>query len=102
MPVFGKLPGFKSVNADSGDQTKMPEFPPDCRCCHCATSSKLVYTLVERATPVGLPVQCTRPSFHVHVSFAQFTFTKSDPPSCRQPSPAPSMNALGSVADSSG
>src|SRR4051812_30615055 len=73
----------------------MPEFPPDFRCCHSATSSKFLYSFVERATPVGLPVQCTAPSFQFHVSFAQFTFTKSDSPNLRQPRPVPSIIAFG-------
>src|SRR5215211_2504587 len=57
MPVFGRLPGFKSSSAAGGAHTKIPELPPDCRCFHWATISKFVYCLLVRMTPFGLPVQ---------------------------------------------
>ena len=39
----------------AGAQTKIPELPPECRCRHSATSSKLVTGLRVRITPTGLP-----------------------------------------------
>src|SRR5713101_1324907 len=79
----------------------MPELPADFRCFHCATSSMFVNSVVVRITPTGLPVHSTNPSFHVHVSGSQFTLTKSFSPIDRQPSPSPSMNALGGAPGSS-
>src|SRR5262245_34780973 len=104
MPPGGSASGLSPSSAFSLAHTKIPEFPPDCRCFHSATSSKLVNFDCERVTPTGLPVQWTPPSFQVHVSGAVFTLTKSASPSVRQPGPVPSIKALGGepVASSSG
>src|SRR5262249_6530598 len=104
MPPGGSASGLSPSRAFSLAHTKIPEFPPDCRCFHSATSSKFVNFDCERVTPTGLPVQWTPPSFQVHVSGAVLTLTKSASPSVRQPGPVPSMKALGAepVAGSSG
>src|SRR5262245_49939073 len=104
MPPGGSALGLRPSSAFSLAHTKMPEFPPDCRCFHSATSSKLVNFDCDRVTPTGLPVQWTPLSFHVHVSGAVLTLTKSASPSVRQPGPEPSIMALGAepVAGSSG
>src|SRR5690349_16704808 len=100
MPC-GSLPGA-SPSSDVGCvHTKMPELPADFKCCHWATSSKLVYCFCERMTPTGWPVQCATPPVHDQVSGLQFTFLKSLSPSCTQPGPVPSTNALGRLAGSS-
>src|SRR5262245_48319823 len=79
----------------------MPEFPPDLRCRHSATSSKLLSGFRVRVTPTGRPVQCTSPSFQLHVSALQLTFVKSCSPSALQPGPVPSRNAREASAGSS-
>ena len=96
MPPGGSEFGFRPVRAFSGAQTKMPEFPPDLRCRHWATSSKFVTGCFVRVTPTGVPVQWATPSFQVQVSGSQLTFVKSSSPSARHPGPVPSMKALGS------
>src|SRR5262245_43803668 len=73
---------------------KIPEFPPDFLCCHCATSSKFLKVFLVRITPIGFPVQYACPSSHLQVSGSQFTLVKSSPPNDLQPGPSPSMNAL--------
>src|SRR5262245_52833404 len=91
--------GLRPLSDSSDVQTKTPELPAFFSCRHCSTSSKLVYFFWERQTPMGLPVQCTEPSFlNVQVSLSQLTLTKSSPPSAFQPGPVPSMNALGGAA----
>jgi hypothetical protein len=47
----------------------------------------------ERNTPIGFPVQCATPSFHVQVSASQLPFSKSASPKVFQPGPMPSINA---------
>src|SRR4051794_27059441 len=101
MPPRGSLPGSRSFNASSLAQTKKPEFPPERRCRHWATSSKLVNGFLVRVTPTGVPLQCTTPSSQVQVSGSPLTVTKSSSPSAFQPGPVPSRNALGRPAVSS-
>ena len=73
----------------------MPEFPPERRCRHSATSSKFGHGFFVRVTPTGWPVQCTTPSFQVQVSGSQLTFAKSSSRALRQPGPVPSMKRGG-------
>src|SRR4051812_4899437 len=87
--------GLSPVNASSEAHKKMPELPPDLRCCHWATISKFLYGLTDRITPTGFPVQWTKPSFQVQVSGSQLTFWKSFSVRSTQPGPSPSMNAFG-------
>src|SRR5436190_1619248 len=56
---------------------------------------------MERMTPIGWPVQCTKPFVQNHVFVPQFTAAKSRSSTVRQPRPVPSRNALGG-AESSG
>ncbi len=97
MPVRGSEFGLRRLRASCGTQTKVPELPPERRCRHSRTSSKLVNTCWVRMTPTGLPVQIRRSSFQVHVSGLQLTLMKSCSPSGRHPCPLPSMNARGST-----
>src|SRR5436189_3894775 len=50
---------------------------------------------MERMTPMGWPVQCTKPFVQNHVFVPQFTAAKSRSSTMRQPRPVPSRNALG-------
>src|SRR5262245_20251408 len=99
MPYFGNTPGFKSLSDSSGTQTKKPELPPERRWRHSATNSKLVSFCLVRITPMGLPVQASKSSFHVQVSGSPLTLAKSLSPNERQPGLVPSIKALGKGFD---
>ena len=90
MPPLGSESGLMPSSAFSGAHTKIPEFPPERRCLHSATSSKLVTGFFVRITPTGMPVQWITPSFHVQVSGSQLTSVKSSSTSSFQPGPVPS------------
>jgi len=62
---------------------------------HSTTISKFVNFCRVRITPMGLPEQKSRPSFHVQVSGFPLTGAKSFSPRVRHPGPAPSMKARG-------
>src|SRR6185436_1063240 len=104
MPHLGSpaLSGFISLSASGDVQTKIPELPPDSKCCHSATSSKFVYCFWLRVTPTGLPVQWITPSFELHVSGAPLTGVKSFSVSSTQPGPVPSTKALDRAPESAG